>query len=331
MSFDALSNELIIEICEHLSWNQDLSNLSRCSRRFHGSVLPALYSTIVQSKRQAVPYFLRTIRVKPDLAKYVRYFEGCSLESFQNDGESANLDLLFPGEEEATRQWVRSVLQEDILDSAFSNSWYQRIIWSRRNWDAVVAFLFLLLPQLKFINMVSYGNEWAYPFIESFLRQLKVGQIKSRPQDPRLGPLREVALNWAGTEGGLELYEVLPYLAVSSVTEFRGRMIRLQGLLGHSRMQVFHTTAVSLAASSLDARAMVSFLSCFHSLKRFEYEHRVTMDGDRIFSPWFVNKGLTNSEHCLEELVLSNDDRYVSPGPVDLHPLGPLARFVKLR
>jgi hypothetical protein len=168
--------------------------------------------------------------------------------------------------------------------------------------------------------MVSYGDEFGYYYIENFLMQLQLGQIKSRPQDPNLAPLREVDLNWSGAEGGLELYEVLPYLAVPSVTEFRGGMIRLEGPLDPFPTQVFHTTSVTLPVSNLDAPAMVSFLSCFHSLKRFEYEHAGIMVGDKIFSPSSVNEGLTNSEHCLEELVLSNDDRYVSPRPDDFLP-----------
>jgi hypothetical protein len=57
--------------------------------------------------------------------------------------------------------------------------------------------------------------------------------------------------------------------------------------------------------------------------------------GDDVFSPSSVNAGLTNSEHCLEELALYNNYRYWSESERDspdyLHPLGSLARFIKLR
>jgi hypothetical protein len=344
MSFDALSNELIDEICGHLTSlpNRDLSNLSRCSRRLHSSVIPLLYSTIYQAKHRVVPCFLRTIRVKPKLANYVRCFEGHSLvEGFKHDDQSA-YPLFFPGEEEVTRQWVRSVLQEAILDSILSDMWYSRIFspmnWDddygdaeSEYWDAVVALLLLLLPQLKYIRMVSYGNLSGYPCIDSVLLQLQLSQIKFRPQEPCLGPLREVDLNSSGSWPGLGLDEALLYLAVPSVTEFRGRRIRIKGSLEPFQTQVFHTTTVILAESQLGP--MGSFLSCFHSLKRFEYEYARLKIGDEVFSPSSVNEGLTNSEHCLEELVLYNNNRYWGErdSPDDLHPLGSLARFVKLR
>jgi hypothetical protein len=162
MSFDALSNEFIDEICGHLTSlpNRDLSNLSRCSRRLHSSVVPLLYSTIYQTKHRVVPCFLRTIRVKPELANYVRCFEGHT-PGFKHDDQST-YPLFFPGEEEVTRQWVRSVLQDVSLDSTLFDMWYWRIFssmnWKDDYWDAVDALLLLLLPQLKSIRMVSYGT-----------------------------------------------------------------------------------------------------------------------------------------------------------------------------
>jgi hypothetical protein len=272
MSFDALSNELIDEICGHLTSlpNRDLSNLSRCSRRLHSSVLPLLYSTIYQTKHRVVPCFLRTIRVKPELANYVRCFEGQSPGS-KHDDQSAH-PLFLPGEEEVTRQWIRSVLQEAILDSILSDMWYSRIFspmnWDddygdaeSEYWDAVVALLLLLLPQLKYIRMVSYGNLSGYPCIDSVLLQLQLGQTKFRPQEPCLGSLREVDLNSSGTWPGLGFCEALLYLAVPSVTEFRGRRIRIKGSLEPFQTQVFHTTTVILAQSQLDP--IVSFSAAF--------------------------------------------------------------------
>jgi hypothetical protein len=311
MPFDALSNELISEICENLFWypSEGLSNLSRCSQRLYSLVLPVLYSTIFQSERKAVPYFLRTIRVKPDLAKYVKHFLGYSLESFEDEDHSADLDLTFPGEEEATRQWIRSAIQEEMSGVSFSDNWCERIFLPN-NWDAAVGFLLLLLPRLQSIEMVSYGREDRNPFIGRSLMDFRLGQLKSRPQDPSFGSLRTVNLIWCGTKGGLEVHEVLPYLNIPSVTEFRGRMIRLDGKRYRVGAQAFHTTTVQLVLSCFDARGMIAFLSCFHSLKRFDYEHAGYLLGGEIFSPPSVNEGLTNSAHCLEELVLYNGDQY---------------------
>jgi hypothetical protein len=150
--------------------------------------------------------------------------------------------------------------------------WYSRIFspmnWDddygdaeSEYWDAVVALLLLLLPQLKYIRMVSYGNLSGYPCIDSVLLQLQLGQTKFRPQEPCLGSLREVDLNSSGTWPGLGFCEALLYLAVPSVTEFRGRRIRIKGSLEPFQTQVFHTTTVILAQSQLDP--IVSFSAAF--------------------------------------------------------------------
>jgi hypothetical protein len=61
-----------------------------------------------------------------------------------------------------------------------------------------------------------------------------------------------------------------------------GRRVRIKGSLKPFQTQFFHTTTVILAESQLGA--MVSFLSCFHSLKRFEYEYAQLKFGNEVFS-----------------------------------------------
>jgi hypothetical protein len=347
MKLDSLPNELISHIFSYLNnetTKRDLLAISICCRLFKSLAEPRLYSSFPEPKSKAqltISLFLHQVRLRPHIAQYVEKYGGQALWDVEFEhGYVRRFDFgdihLIPStiEKQSTKQWVKQVLRNKGFASLLCNRW-SMAIFKAKNWGAVVAFMLLLLPNIKNLRL-KYG--WHninlvtpnYSYLTEILSKMEQRQLETNAEY-KLPVLREVYLK-AGPTGclvapGLTFDLVAPYLRQSSLLKFEAHHVFLDSVIPE---QIFHATSVTLSYSHLSSDALRSFLRCFRSLRKLDYEETGIDEGDEVPLPESLMEGLQNSQYCLEELSLRITDPNWVSGALPRR-LGSVAHFGKLR
>ena len=217
MSLSALPDELLIQITEQMEDTKILARLCLCSRRFSKVARPALYSSFKQTRSTALPCFLRTILSKENghLALLVKKYVGSTRNS-----SKLNMSILT----DENRARIEEILGA-ICDNQCPGSIWMIWLYGRQNWDAVTALTLSLLPNLESIDMVAYGSENCYPFIQNVLsRAARLQNEKSRSLFS-MQRLNFVSLRHHDMKSGLGMHYIMPFLGLKSVKNFKGHMV----------------------------------------------------------------------------------------------------------
>jgi hypothetical protein len=324
MSLSALPDELLIQITELVEDTKILARLCRCSRRFSRVARPALYSSFRQTGPTALPFFLRTILSEENghLALHVRKYTGSTRNSNK-------LDMSVLTHENRIR--IEEVIKQ-ICDIQQPDSVWVVWLYGRQNWDAVTALTLSLLPNLESIDMVAYGSENCYPFIQNVLsRASRLQHEKSRSLFS-MQKLHSVCLKHHDMKSGLGMHYIMPFLDLRSVKVFKGHMIS-DANYQWDPTSTFDTDEVSITYSNLDAISLQRFLRHFTRLRKFEYEHAGAIVGDSDLVPMAIDRGASHLVESLEELDITNwDINWILSDDTDsFDPIHSLAEFKKLR
>lgn len=324
MSLSALPDELLIQITNQMEDTKILARLCLCSRRFSKVARPALYSSFRQTGRTALPFFLRTILSKENshLALHVRKYVGSTRIS-------SKLDMSVLTKENRAR--IEQILGS-ICDSQHPESIWKIWLFGRANWDAVTAFTLSLLPNLESVDMLAYGTENCYPFIQNVLsRAAKLQDEKSRSLYS-MQRLTTVSLQHHDMKSGLGMHYIMPFLDLKSVKNFKGHMVS-DANYQWDPDSTFDTSNVSITYSNIDAISLQRFLRHFTSLRRFEYEHAGAIIGNADLVPTAIGRGLSHLKRSLEELEVTNWDInwMISDDDDSFEPISSLAEFERLR
>jgi len=348
--------EIQLKIFESLAHSKgDLVNISLCSRHFYDLVQPLLYysfSVYSFSKRyvwdhKKVALFLRQIRLKPHLAQHVKKLE-VVVDPFRYFQGGEFHHSVAREEDESVRRWVRDALPNEVFGRDFCLQWH-RAVFSPKYWDAVVAFILVVLPNLQTFE-IDY-NHWGpprsrvaedkNPYINIVLKHMASQQLYA-PQpteDISLPRLVKVYVGVYQMEA-IDLGQVVPFLKLTSLTKLELNRACQDSDFTHYQEQPSHVKDLTLFECHIGPSAARTFFLSFHFLKIFKFKeygidpHRGEDGG---FTPASVLEGLQNSRHCLEELELLNNDpgwglgAARSTDPKSFRPLGSLADFTKLR
>lgn len=324
MPLSALPDELLIQVTEQMEDTKILARLCLCSRRFSKVARPALYSSFRQTGPTALPFFLRTILSKENghLALHVRKYVGSTRNS-----SKLNMSVLT----DENRACIEELLGA-ICDSQRPGSIWMIWLYGCQNWDAVTALTLSLLPNLESIDMIAYGNENCYPFIQNVLsRAARLQKMNSRSFFS-MQRLHSVSLHHHDMKFGLGMHYIMPFLDLKSVKTFKGHMVS-DANYQWDPDATFDTLDVSISYSNLDAISLQRFLRHFTSLRRFEYEHAGAIVGDADLVPTAIGRGLSHLTDSLEELDITNWDInwILSDDSDSFEPVSTLAEFERLR
>jgi hypothetical protein len=315
MSFNALSNEILLEIFEHIAidkhlnsekltvpprWQTSLRCLSLCSWRLNGLVTPILYRTFIDGENLYL--FLRTVITKPDYAQHVRQFVG----------RTHTVRILGDYSEQ-----VFTLCQAGI--TAISSSKIEAVEWiadlRHANWEAMVAVMLLFVPNLEVLRFNGrLDNSWN-PDSEYILRVLEYAasvQLEGALASP-LTKLSFVSLGPQYDDDYVSIKELRPFWTLKSISKVHVRGFwdssihipipeRLQP--GTKDLQINHY-------DTCDKSVLVGFLRCFSSLEKFTCSctvrkgvRKIDVEG-RPFAQ-HLGQAIAHLTHCLEELALYN-------------------------
>lgn len=324
MLLSALPDELLIQITEQMEDTKILARLCLCSRRFSKVARPALYSSFRQTGPTALPFFLRTILSKENghLALLIKKYVGSTRNS-----SKLNMSILTA----ENRARIEETL-ETVCDSQRPKSIWAIWLYGRQNWDAVTALTLSLLPNLESIDMLAYGSENCYPFIQNVLSRAARLQDEKSCSLYSMQRLSTVSLQHHDMKSGLGMHYIMPFLDLRSVKNFKGHMVSDANYQWDPN-STFDTSNVSITYSNIDAISLQRFLRHFTSLRRFEYEHAGAIVGDSDLVPTAIGRGLSHLTESLEELDVTNWDInwMISDDDDSFEPISSLAEFEKLR
>lgn len=309
MSFNALSNELLVEIIRHIDLTKDLANMSNTCKILSRVAEPFLYSTFTQTRRHSVAAFLRTVNTKPYLARLVKHFSARP-SRIATPSLEAQLDLSIL-EGKSTVIWLRTFLSDALYGPQFCDCWLLQI-FSLKNWNATIALLLVVFSEsLESISFSDYATGDGFEYIDEVLEIMNIAQNISISQN-RLSRLNHVGMHYSGIESVDFMPLSIHWLQLQSVKDFRGYgafQDDQQSMEENDYSQIIlPTISFSLESSNVDGEAMRNFLHCFHGLQKFEYHHSKAIRESHM-SPHAIGIGLKNSAHCLEELTISNEPR----------------------
>ena len=331
-TFQTLPDELVIEILR-LAETRTLGALSACSKRFNFLIEPVLYSTFKQTsiRTRTLPRFIRTVLRNPSLALHVKTFIGTSEPNICSDMEFLGEYSINMFKEALTLAYNHNI-GKDCWEYDHN---IKRRFWhcvEQGNWDALIALLLCLLPNLQEIRMVRYGDFYdGYPFIETILDRAAKLQDAGQLSPFLFAKLRRVSLENQDYENfpyrGMGLYQLLPYLALKSVDSVSSHMVTD---LEFSHVQVpneiqtiykfplpafdFSKTSLVLDHSFISSTALPAFLGLFKSLKSLRYDFKYTIDvsdeneWNTDIVPGDILAAISHLSDSLEELVLTQQE-----------------------
>jgi hypothetical protein len=348
MSLLGLSNEILQQIVQYVAagWLPGdrhncgrLSRISKCCWRLHDIVHPYLYSAleIGDFDIDKGEKFIRTLTVKPQLARFVKKFYHAELI------DQPNISTL----PEECKVWMRSILPDETYGTELCDEWFDDLSPGSHGFDpcrdAMVAwFLVLFSGNLEEFNFNDFEDHT--PYIDSVLEDAAEEQWLDRSPCP-LSNLRSVNVyqresredNW-----GVDFSSILPFLKMKSIEDVSvGDLDLGHGPPGHNDEE-FKLRALTLSYSRLNDFTLPWFLGCFSSLKKFYYHVREEEDQyTQNVCIWpILRKSLFNLRGCLEELYLQSETYLgVDSGAHYSHAIvgdtfqafGSLAEFSKLK
>lgn len=237
-----LPTDILFTLFRLIPSPQTLSALSLCSRQFHHYITPYLYSHFLHlgDTCTSLPHFLHTILHNPHYALYTKTFTCNALLGYRTDISISNFS---PSDLTLLKSRLQSIYTQEngsrspFFGSYITSQWYNFIL--QGNWDAIVALILCLLPNLQSLNIINHasGCPYGYPYLETVLnRAAKLQNQRLRdpngiaqPQPYSLPLLRSLHLAKHDTihypRMGFEILRALPFLAIPSIREVDTHML----------------------------------------------------------------------------------------------------------
>ncbi|TEY37467.1 hypothetical protein BOTCAL_0515g00070 [Botryotinia calthae] len=237
-----LPTDILLALFRVIPSPQTLSALSLCSRQFHHYITPYLYSHFLHlgDTCTSLPHFLHTILHNPHYALYTKTFTCNALLGYRTDISISNFS---PSDLTLLKSRLQSIYtlengsRSPFFGSYITSQWYNFIL--QGNWDAIVALILCLLPNLQSLNIINHasGCPYGYPYLETVLnRAAKLQNQRLRdpngidqPQLYSLPHLRSLHLAKHDTvhypRMGFEILRALPFLAIPSIREVDTHML----------------------------------------------------------------------------------------------------------
>ncbi|QSZ36973.1 hypothetical protein DSL72_009065 [Monilinia vaccinii-corymbosi] len=339
-----LPSDILISLLRLISSPKTLSALSLCSKRLHQYAEPYLYSQFnhLGDACTSLSYFLRTILREPRLAQYTKIFTANALLGYCTD---IDMSMLTPSDWALLKSSLERVhtLETGERDPSFnphiSSQWLSSI--EHGNWDALVAFILCLLPNLQSLNIVNHasGCPNGYPYLETILN--RAASLQKQSQHPSssshpysLAKLKHLHLAKHDLVHhpriGFEILRLLPFLNLPSIRTVSGHMISDFHFPSSIRDEqpplnpftlstiytpplpnfTFHTTALTLSHTVLATSTLPKFFSYFTSLKYLSWSWQYDVanarrDGlDYSFDMGVFLNSVLHLSGCLEVLKL---------------------------
>jgi hypothetical protein len=331
MSFNSLSNEIIIKIIEYLLHDEDLLSVGKTCRLLNALSAPYLYSSIGQLDPEWCSLFLRTISARPDLAAMV--------ETYTGDENQYESDLSGPLEigdfSEQSVAAMKKVITEVSGSEKEADRWEDDLFSDPPSFDAMTATMIALLPNLRELHMQTYGYRGDYPCIEGVLDhatslQEDTSFSSDAPSPHSLSQLRVTSVQYWHTGCALDFSYVMPYLRIPSVRKFIGQQIRYgaQFLPFSSKVE-----DLDFFNTLFDPLNLIHLLKNCPCLRKFSYDDGGNLGGDVDFRPSALRQGLEPCRETLEKIYITapatnfyySGDEYRVTDPISF------ADFIKLR
>lgn len=163
---------LIISLIDVVHEKKTLVALSRVSKHFNALTAPYLYSNFIQteqSSRKKLLLFLRTILATPHLGRYVKTYtsESC-------DPRPPLVNMRDVGGPSDIVNFKKAIRNYAIHPHAPDYKWISDALAAK--WDALVAILLCVLPNLHTITLQQYYSRDGYPYIEAVLKRAAAWQ-----------------------------------------------------------------------------------------------------------------------------------------------------------
>lgn len=297
----ALPDELLLDIFDGFHTLQDLCSVSRICRLLHGLVGPMLYGSFTSADSTTISMFLRTIIVKPVLARYVatatlRGVPHCEFDT----------SMLKP-----LRHNLHEAFHKARLSRAQEQDWVKGLC-ARDNWDSCVALLLFLLPNLKELtlrpvytpSMQQYESQMKY-----LARVLRISEYLNLPVSSDipgcLNMLQHVRIEspyQSGTLGSsLALFQALPSVTTYTIVGLVDWSSYLAPLSSTANI-----THLSILNCALSPSTVTEFVSQFPNLKQLDYVIDGTAMSQRTWPTGMSSEAWTHSlshlHTSLEEL-----------------------------
>jgi hypothetical protein len=323
-----LSNEILINIIEHVVHAKYLLSLALCSRRLCELTEPILYAEFQQTTDRSLPSFLRRLLARPNLASRTRSFTGTALHYDDDD-----LDISTFVEEDWTR--VRAAARAASINEAQAGWWIEDA--EHGYWDALAALFLSVTPNLEEIKICNWGfnsEEGETSFFDAVLGRAADLQNKAMPSPYAMSNLKDVSLIYWDTEMGMQFDSLVPFLKLKSVTTFEAFSVcedsEDEFEIAEPSSLVFSATDLTLSHSVMSHIQMAYRFKQFRHLERLYYEHGGALVGYSSFEPPRVMAAIAHLKPCLKDLTLISDDADFMDDEFETYPIGSLAAFEKL-
>jgi hypothetical protein len=199
MPLISLPNELLTKILEIVNDECPLTNISLTCKRLKDIAEPLLYGAFWQQNGHSIAKFARAIIKRPHLAAYVKNFGGSTIQpglKFR-DTTRGDINLLGADNNGLTNeqlQWMRGSLPDAVYGQEFCNAWYDELIDSFDNWDAVLAFLLLICSSNLTYLMLQTAITKS-PYVQAVLEQA-IKEQHASSHDELLSNLKQVDLKY---------------------------------------------------------------------------------------------------------------------------------------
>lgn len=344
MSIYGLPFTVWAEICNNVHCKKTLASLSVSSKAFHIFAEYPLYSTLAFSSYDgpAICKLIRAISYRPELASYVEELFVDVVDKEDSGGfpdfEDFDLSSLERRDFKHARKWIRRELRRGVYRGREFGNWYlDKFV--RTGPDRVIPLLLVLFSRsLKSFKQSNCGNMNGWPTVEWFLKASNIihENISQRPSEfvgddlqlmtPKrfnsrrgaqitshyLSRLSEINQDFTVVGFGDHLDVVLPYLRLHSVRTYRGSKIEHNYAI---QEETFQLTNLILEETLMGPFALLSFLTCFQTLRLFslentqsrrDYDENVLAGCEDFWvSSGAIIKGLARSSETLQELNLT--------------------------
>ncbi|KAE9379556.1 hypothetical protein N431DRAFT_159357 [Stipitochalara longipes BDJ] len=328
MVLDQLSDELILEIAEHLSskyGNKSLGSIALCSRRLNNIISPLLYRTFTQGWKPAVlPILLRTVMEKPIIGAEIKHL--ILTEIIQDDDGGLDMSGYSPQNFERCQTAIRS-----FELSINKLGWMTEL--EQGSWDAVVSLLLFFLPSLEGIEIESDGLSQC-KYLHQIIQHMTFNQRIKSPvgKAHSLKHLQRFSIDYWDTEWGMGVQVILPYCAIPSIETVRASMLEDEvNWANHLPTESYLVRNLRIHNSSVHGLTIRNLLTCFVALQRLYYDHGSATVGMADFLPQRIGEGIAHLHDSLEELTLFGTEYDEISGEEARGSLGSLAEFKKLR
>ena len=300
----------------------DILDLMLCSSRFHVLAEPLLYKHVNITSPKSLVLFLSRLIDRPEHAKRLRTLHVARLSddkyivTYNNEVVQSALRCLdWP--DEGVETWARAIKD--------------------RNWDALIALILLLAPNIEYFGLGNYGYE-KFPFtIELFKRAIAL-QDSGKGSPFAMMRMRNAFIDLWNSESrkrcAIEFFET--FLGLQSISSLEVNELCLDSIhlpwLSNPPSSNSSVIDLSLYCSAIGYETMSLIFSRLTALERLRYEYRSTPYGDAVFEPPRMMPAISHVKLCLRDLTIlkSANSFWSNVSELSGYCIGSFASFRKL-